>query len=77
MSNAAPDDRQGELQGVVASVSAVATGLAPMIMTTVFWAFTRPGAPVYAPGAPFLLSGALMVVCVIVLLAPVRAPNPA
>ena len=74
MSNAAPDDQQGELQGVLASVGAVGMSVAPLILTSVFWAFTRPGAAVYSPGAPFLLSGALMVVCVLVLVAGPRAP---
>jgi DHA1 family tetracycline resistance protein-like MFS transporter len=65
--NATPDDQQGELQGVIAAVGAVAMALAPMLMTGTFWAFTAPGAAVYAPGAPFLLSAVLMVACVLVL----------
>lgn len=69
ISNAAPDNQQGELQGVLASVTAVANGVAPMVMTYVFYAFTRPGAPVYSPGAPFLLGAVLMVVCVAILVA--------
>ena len=67
MANATPDNQQGELQGVIAAVSAIAMGLTPMIMTGVFWAFTRDGAPIYLPGAPFLLSGALMIVCLLML----------
>ncbi|MCR8722793.1 TCR/Tet family MFS transporter [Frigidibacter sp. ROC022] len=67
MANATPDDQQGELQGVLGSVSAVAMALAPLILTPVFWAFTREGAPIYAPGAPFLLSAGLMVICVAIL----------
>ncbi|WP_347312124.1 TCR/Tet family MFS transporter [Defluviimonas sp. SAOS-178_SWC] len=72
MANATPDDQQGELQGVIASVSAIAMGLAPMVMTSVFWAFTHEGATHYLPGAPFLLSGLLMVASVIVLVVPAR-----
>jgi DHA1 family tetracycline resistance protein-like MFS transporter len=68
MSNATPDDQQGELQGVLASISAVAMALAPLILTPVFWAFTRDGAPVYAPGAPFLLSAVLMAASVAILM---------
>lgn len=67
MSNATPDDQQGELQGVLASVAAVASTLSPLLMTAVFWQFTAPGAPVYSPGAPFLLASLLMVVCVLIL----------
>lgn len=70
MSNATPDDQQGELQGVLAAVSAVAMGLAPMAMTGVFWAFTHKGAAIYLPGAPFLVSAVLMILCMGMLIAP-------
>lgn len=73
MSNAAPDDQQGELQGVLSSLAAVAMGISPLVMTGTFAYFTRPEAPVQAPGAPFLLSALLMVVCVVILLMPKRA----
>lgn len=81
MSNATPDDQQGELQGVLAAVQAVGMGLAPMVMTSVFWAFTRPGATYYQPGAPFLLSALLMAAAVVLLALPARrkdaaAPQP-
>ena len=73
MTNGTPGDQQGELQGVIASVSSVAMGVAPMIMTTIFWFFTKPDAPVYSPGAPFLLAAGVMVICVAVLVADKRA----
>ncbi|SPH24430.1 Tetracycline resistance protein, class C [Defluviimonas aquaemixtae] len=76
MSNATPDDQQGELQGVVASLMAVGMILSPMVMTGTFSWFTRPGAAIYAPGAPFLLAAALLVVCVIILVAPSRESAP-
>ncbi len=72
MTNATPDDQQGELQGVLASVGAVAMGLAPLIMTAVFYVFTKPGALIYSPGAPFTLAAFLMVVCVVILVADPR-----
>ncbi len=50
MSNATPDDQQGELQGVLSSVAAVAMSVSPMVMTAVFFFFTRDAAPIYAPG---------------------------
>lgn len=67
MSNGTPDDQQGELQGVLTSVGSVAMGTAPMIMTAIFWYFTRDASPAYSPGAPFLLSGIIMIICVTVL----------
>ena len=72
MSRMADDDAQGELQGVLTSVNALATIIAPMLMTGVFAAFTGPGAPVYLPGAPFLVSLALIAVGLAVFLR--RAP---
>lgn len=62
-SRAAPADAQGELQGVLASLNAIAMITSPLIMTTTFSVFTSPGAPVFSPGAPFLLTSALMLLC--------------
>ncbi|MBI1219163.1 MAG: MFS transporter [Rhodobacteraceae bacterium] len=77
MSRAAPANEQGELQGVLASLGALSMILSPLIMTTTFSAFTAPGAPLYLPGAPFLLSALLMVVCVALHVAPSRERTPA
>lgn len=63
-SRAALDDAQGELQGLLTSLAAVAMIAAPLISTAVFAAFTGPGAPIQAPGAPFLLAALLFVVAV-------------
>ncbi|MEO0918404.1 MAG: MFS transporter, partial [Pseudomonadota bacterium] len=61
MSKAVGDDQQGELQGALTSVSALAMILSPMLMTSTFAAFTSPTAPFYMPGAPFVLSAILIV----------------
>jgi DHA1 family tetracycline resistance protein-like MFS transporter len=55
------------LQGVIASTRSVAQILAPLAMTQVFWAFTSGDGPGF-PGAPFLVSAALMVLCLAVFL---------
>jgi DHA1 family tetracycline resistance protein-like MFS transporter len=68
LSRSATDDQQGELQGVLASISSVAMILSPLMMTWTFAHFTAPGAPAYLPGAPFLVAAALMVVCLGVIL---------
>jgi DHA1 family tetracycline resistance protein-like MFS transporter len=47
---------QGELQGSVTSVQALSAILGPPLMTSTFAWFSGPAAPVYFPGAPFLLS---------------------
>ncbi len=72
MSRAAPDDRQGEVQGVIAATGAMAMIVSPVLMTRVFAAFADPSAPLFLPGAPFLVSMALMVVCATVYLWPGR-----
>lgn len=64
MSRAVGDDQQGELQGALTSISALAMIISPMLMTASFAAFTGEGAPIYLPGAPFLLSMVISIVAV-------------
>lgn len=59
MSKSAPANAQGELQGAIGSLNGVAMILGPLVMTQVFAAFTEDGAPVYFPGAHFLLAALL------------------
>lgn len=73
LSRATPENAQGELQGVLASLGAIAMITSPLIMTGTFSAFTAPGAPVFAPGAPFLLASALMVAAMLLHVAGPRA----
>lgn len=69
MSRIASDDQQGELQGVIASAKSLAQIMSPLVMTQIFWAATDRGALDF-PGAPFVLSACLMVVCLAVFLVP-------
>ena len=75
MSRAANDDQQGELQGTLTSINAVAMIVAPLLMTQTFWYFTSAGAPFFLPGAPFLLSSLLTLLSVSIVLSmrPARA----
>ncbi len=66
LSRRVPDDSQGELQGVLASLASLATILAPLIMTQTFAFFSNHEATVYLPGAPFLVSSILMLVAITV-----------
>lgn len=68
MSQRVDDDAQGELQGALASISALSMIVSPMMMTSVFAAFTGANAPLYLPGAPFLLSLALMGLSLVIFL---------
>ncbi len=67
MSKSVPADKQGELQGVLASVQGLAMVVSPLLMTSLFWVFTADWAPVYLPGAPFFAAGLLMLAAVILL----------
>jgi len=66
MSNSVAADSQGELQGAIGSLTAIATIISPFVMTRVFSYFTQEDAPVYLPAAPFLLSALSVIVALIV-----------
>ena len=56
-----PANEQGELQGTLTSLISATSIISPIIMTGLFSYFTKKSAPVYFPGAPFLLGGLLMI----------------
>jgi len=62
MSNMVAEDRQGVLQGVIASLGSIAAVVAPLLLTPLFHAFAADDARLYLPGAPFLASAALLLV---------------
>jgi DHA1 family tetracycline resistance protein-like MFS transporter len=64
MSQAVQDDQQGELQGALTSLSALAMIISPMLMTSTFAAFTAETAPIYMPGAPFLFALILTLIAI-------------
>lgn len=59
MTARADEDAQGELQGALAALSSITVVIGPILFSQVFAAFTGADAPLYAPGAPFLVSVAL------------------
>ncbi len=66
---------QGELQGAVASIQSLSAIIGPPLMTNTFGWFSGGGAPVYAPGAPFLLSLVFVgLTAILFFRAPVRHP---
>ena len=67
MSRAVPDNAQGELQGVVSSVRAIASILAPTVMTGLFWVYSDEGWFFTFSGAPFVLSAFLMLIAIRIL----------
>jgi DHA1 family tetracycline resistance protein-like MFS transporter len=55
-----PSNEQGELQGALTSLMSLTTIVGPLVMTNLFYYFTHKSAPVYFPGAPFLLGAILL-----------------
>lgn len=62
MSNAVPANEQGELQGVIASISSIGAIFGPLLITQSFAFFTQSGTPYYFAGAAFLIAGLLALV---------------
>ncbi|PRY92946.1 DHA1 family tetracycline resistance protein-like MFS transporter [Hasllibacter halocynthiae] len=61
MSRRMAEDRQGELQGAITSARALAAVFSPFAMTALFWWGEARG----LPGLAFLLSSALIAVCLL------------
>ena len=77
MSKRTPPDQQGELQGLTGSMSALAFLLAQLVYNNSLATFTAKNAPVYFPGAPFVISASLGVFALITLfLLPRRDRQP-
>ena len=76
MSNQTSADAQGELQGAVASVQALAMIFSPLIMTQTFQRYATTDAPIYFPGAAFLLAAILTALAIVPFLVSVRKPSP-
>lgn len=55
-----PPNEQGELQGGLTSLMSLTSIFGPLIMTNLFYFFTKAGTPVHFPGVSFLLGGLLM-----------------
>ncbi len=58
---------QGELQGALTSLMSATAIVGPPLMTQIFAQFTKPGAPVYFPAAPFVAGAVLLAVAVVML----------
>jgi DHA1 family tetracycline resistance protein-like MFS transporter len=60
-----PSNEQGELQGALTSLMSLTSVFGPLLMSNLFYFFTHKSAPVYFPGAPFLLGAILMMISTI------------
>lgn len=77
MSKQAPPDQQGELQGGVASMMSLTTIIGPLLMTQTLGHFSAPSAPIYFPGAAFLLATGLALISLALILRGAKAPAAA
>jgi DHA1 family tetracycline resistance protein-like MFS transporter len=60
ISSHVPANAQGELQGILTGLMSLTSIIGPLLMTNLFYYFTKSSAPLHFPGAPFFLGGALM-----------------
>lgn len=66
ISNHIPANEQGQVQGGITSVISLTAIIGPLIMTGLFYQFSKKGAPIYFPGVPFLLGGVLALIALII-----------
>ncbi|HCG69279.1 MAG TPA: tetracycline resistance MFS efflux pump [Gammaproteobacteria bacterium] len=78
LSNQVPADRQGELQGIMASVNSIAMIVGPLLLTQTFTYFTSASAPAYIPGSAFWVAAMLTALALMIFYQQIRRlPNPA
>lgn len=65
MTGHVPANEQGELQGAITSLVSLTSIIGPLLMTSLFSYFTSSNAPIYFPGAPFMMGAALTIVSMI------------
>jgi MFS transporter, DHA1 family, tetracycline resistance protein len=65
MSGQVPPNEQGELQGALTSLISVTSIVGPLMMTNLFSYFTSQNAPIFFPGASFLMGAFLTFLSVI------------
>jgi DHA1 family tetracycline resistance protein-like MFS transporter len=66
VSEQVPANAQGELQGALTSLMSLTSIVGPILMTGLFSYFTSKTAPVYFPGAPFMMGAVLTVFSVLI-----------
>lgn len=66
ISNQIPTNEQGQIQGGITSVISLTAIIGPLLMTGLFYQFSKSDAAVYFPGIPFLLGGFLALIALII-----------
>lgn len=65
MSGQVPRNEQGELQGALTSLISATSIFGPLLMTYLFAFFTSTNAPVFFPGAPFVMGALLTIISIL------------
>lgn len=60
------NNEQGELQGAFAILSSISLIVGPLLLSYVFFFFTKKGSAAYFPGAPYLLASILMFISIFI-----------
>ncbi|MEN9569887.1 MAG: Tetracycline resistance protein class [Bacteroidota bacterium] len=66
MAGQVPANEQGELQGSLTSLQSACAIIGPLLMNNLFFYFSHDNAPVFLPGAPFLLGALLLLIAFVV-----------
>lgn len=67
ISNHIPENEQGEIQGLNTSLMSISAIISPLIMTNLFYQFSKQDASVYFPGISFFISGILSIIAAIII----------
>lgn len=66
IANQVPQNEQGEMQGAIASLVSLTAIIGPILMTDLFYRFTKNPSGLYFPGAPFMMGAFLTLISVFV-----------
>ena len=66
MSNNVSEKEQGNLQGAITGMISITTIIGPLLSTSLFYYFTNEETSYYFPGAPYVLSGLILVISTVI-----------
>lgn len=66
IANQVPDNEQGEMQGAITSLISLTSIIGPILMTGLFYRFTKEPQSLYFPGVPFLMAAILTFLCILI-----------
>ncbi len=66
ISGQVPPNEQGELQGALTSLMSLTAIVSPVLMTNLFAYFTKPGAPIFFPGAPYMAGAVFTLISLLI-----------